>query len=123
MESYLSDVGSKMESVYDIFSTVRLELSESREALSVRLRASEIMNRTLELSIIMDDLVDLIRKEFKLDLAVIRLIDEREHSRYPQLQRDGDTLHYRQGPSTPRSTPMSAMPSWATRPDFSTTPT
>lgn len=76
VESYLSDIGSKMESVYDIFSTVRLELSESREALSVRLRASEIMNRTLELSIIMDDLVGLIQKEFKFDLAVIRLIDE-----------------------------------------------
>ncbi|MCM2356822.1 MAG: SpoIIE family protein phosphatase [Geobacteraceae bacterium] len=75
VESYLSDIGSKMESVYDIFSTVRSELSESREALSVRLRASEIMNRTLDLSIIMYDLLELIRKEFKFDLAVIRLID------------------------------------------------
>lgn len=76
VESYLSDIGSKMESVYDIFSTVRTELSESREALSVRLRASEIMNRTLDVSIIMYDLLDLIRREFKFDLAVIRLIDE-----------------------------------------------
>ena len=77
VESYLSDLGSKMESVYDIFSTVRLELSESREALSVRLRASEIMNRTLDLQIIMDDLLELIRKEFRFDLAVIRIVDER----------------------------------------------
>jgi phosphoserine phosphatase RsbU/P len=76
VESYLSDIGSKMESVYDIFSTVRSELSESREALSVRLRASEIMNRTLDLSIIMYDLLELIRNEFKFDLAVIRLVDE-----------------------------------------------
>ncbi len=75
VESYLSDVGSKMESVYDIFSTVRTELSESREALSVRLRASEIMNRTLDLPIIMYDLLELIRKEFKFDLAVIRIVD------------------------------------------------
>ena len=78
VESYLSDIGSKMESVYDIFSTVRTELSESREALSVRLRASEIMNRTLDLSIIMYDLLDLIRREFKFDLAVIRLVDEHD---------------------------------------------
>lgn len=76
VESYLSDIGSKMESVYDIFSTVRSELSESREALSVRLRASEIMNRTLDLSIIMYDLLDLIRREFKFDLAVIRTVDD-----------------------------------------------
>jgi sigma-B regulation protein RsbU (phosphoserine phosphatase) len=76
VESYLSDIGSKMESVYNIFSTVRTELSESREALSVRLRASEIMNRTLDLQIIMYDLLELIRIEFKLDLAVIRIVDD-----------------------------------------------
>ena len=75
VESYLSDIGSKMESVYDIFSTVRSELSESREALSVRLRASEIMSKTQDLSIIMYDLLELIRREFKFDLAVIRIVD------------------------------------------------
>jgi sigma-B regulation protein RsbU (phosphoserine phosphatase) len=73
VESYLSDVGSKMEPVYDIFSTVRASLDESRENLYVRLRASEIMNRTLDLQIIMDDLLDLLLKEFKLDLAVVWL--------------------------------------------------
>ena len=76
IESYLSDLGSRMESVYDVFSTVRTSLAESKENLSVRLRASEIMNRTLDLSIIMDDLLDLIRKEFKFDLVLIRLQDE-----------------------------------------------
>ncbi|HBA71114.1 MAG TPA: stage II sporulation protein E, partial [Geobacter sp.] len=49
IESYLSDQGSRMESVYDVFSTVRTSLAESKENLSVRLRASEIMNRTLDL--------------------------------------------------------------------------
>jgi sigma-B regulation protein RsbU (phosphoserine phosphatase) len=76
VESYLSDIGSKMESVYDIFSTVRTELSESREALSVRLRASEIMSKTQDLSLIMYNLLDLIRREFKFDLAVIRIADD-----------------------------------------------
>ncbi|KAF0221181.1 MAG: putative GAF sensor [Geobacteraceae bacterium] len=76
VESYLSDIGSRMESVYDIFSTVRTSLAESREALYVRLRASEIMNRSLDLQIIMDDLLKLLLSEFKLDLAVIRLIDK-----------------------------------------------
>lgn len=77
IENYLSDVGSRMESVYNVFSTVRTSLAESKENLSVRLRASEIMNRTLDLSIIMDDLLDLIRREFKFDLVIIRLQDER----------------------------------------------
>lgn len=76
VESYLTDLGSKMESVYDIFSTVRTSRDQSREALFVRLRASEIMNRSLELDIIMDDLLELLLKEFKLDLCVIRLLND-----------------------------------------------
>ena len=76
VESYLSDIGSKMESVYDIFSTVRSSLAESREALYVRLRASEIMSRTTDLHTIMDDLLSLLLSEFKFDLAIIRLINK-----------------------------------------------
>ncbi|RNC65282.1 MAG: GAF domain-containing protein [Desulfuromonadales bacterium] len=76
VESYLSDLGSRMEPVYDIFSTVQASLAESREALYVRLRASEIMNQTLDLEIIVDDLLKLLLKEFKLDLAVVRLVDD-----------------------------------------------
>ncbi len=73
VESYLSDLGSRMESFYDVFRTVRASLEESRESLYVRLRASEIMNRTLDLQIIIDDLLDLIRKEFGFNLVVVRL--------------------------------------------------
>jgi len=76
VDSFLSDMGSRMESVYDIFSTVRTSLDQSREALFVRLKASEIINRTLDLQIIMDDLLTLLLKEFKLDAALIQLCDE-----------------------------------------------
>jgi sigma-B regulation protein RsbU (phosphoserine phosphatase) len=77
VESFLSDIGSRMESVYDIFSTVRTSRDQSREALFVRLRASEIMNRSLELDIIMEDLLALLLREFKrLDLCVIRILND-----------------------------------------------
>jgi phosphoserine phosphatase RsbU/P len=76
VESFLSDIGSRLESVYDIFSTVRTSRDQSREALSVRLRASEIMNRSLELGIIMEDLLTLLLQDFKLDLCVIRLLND-----------------------------------------------
>lgn len=78
VDSYLSDMGSRMESVYDIFSTVRTSLDQSREALYVRLKASEIINRTLDLQIIIDDLLNLLLKEFKLDVALIQLCDEND---------------------------------------------
>ena len=73
VDSFLSDMGSRMESVYDIFSNVRTSLDQSREALFVRLKASEIINRTLDLQIIMDDLLNLLLKEFKLDIAIIQI--------------------------------------------------
>ncbi len=73
VDSFLSDMGSRMESVYDIYSTVRASLDQSRESLFVRLKASEIINRTLDLQIIMDDLLNLLLKEFKLDAAIIQL--------------------------------------------------
>lgn len=76
VDSFLSDMGSRMESVYDIFSSVRTSLDQSREALYVRLKASEIINRTLDLQIIMDDLLILLLKEFKLDVAFIQLRDD-----------------------------------------------
>ncbi|BCS53499.1 sodium/solute symporter serine/threonine phosphatase [Geobacter sp. SVR] len=76
VDSFLSDMGSRMESVYDIFSTVKTSLDQSREALYVRLKASEIINRTLDLQIIMDDLLKLLLKEFRLDVAMIQLRDK-----------------------------------------------
>jgi sigma-B regulation protein RsbU (phosphoserine phosphatase) len=75
VDSFLSGQGSKLEPVYDILSTVRTSLDESREALYVRLRASEIMNRTLDLKIIMDDLLSLLLKEFKLDFGIISIVN------------------------------------------------
>lgn len=73
VDSFLSDMGSRMESVYDIFSTVRTSLDQSQESLFVRLKASEIINRNLELQIIMDDLLNLLLMEFEFDIAIIQL--------------------------------------------------
>jgi len=71
VNNFLSDIGSSMEPVYDIFSNVRTNLDQNRESLFVRLKASEIINRTLDLQVIMDDLLRLLVKEFKLDVALI----------------------------------------------------
>jgi len=75
VENYLSDVGSRMESFYDAFRSVRSSLEESREALYVRLKSSEIMNRTSDLHAIVDELLELLMREFKFDLVTVRLIE------------------------------------------------
>ena len=71
VNNFLSDMGSSMEPVYDIFSSVRTNLDQNRESLFVRLKASEIINRTLDMQVIMDDLLRLLVKEFKLDVTLI----------------------------------------------------
>lgn len=71
VNNFLSDIGSSMEPVYDIFSSVRTNLDQNKESLYVRLKASEIINRTLDLQVIMDDLLRLLVKEFKFDTALI----------------------------------------------------
>jgi sigma-B regulation protein RsbU (phosphoserine phosphatase) len=76
VESFLSGMGSSLEPVYDIYSKVRADLVESRENLYVRLRASEIMNRSLGLRFIMDELLNLLCREFRFDLATIRIMNE-----------------------------------------------
>ncbi len=76
VESYLSDIGSQMESFYDVFRSVRSSLEESREALYVRLKSSEIMNKTQDLKLIINELLELLMTEFKFDLIVVRLLDQ-----------------------------------------------
>ena len=73
VEGYLSDLGSRLESFYDVFHSVRTSLEESRESLYIRLRASEIMSRTLDLQTIISDLLELIRTKFGCSLVVVRL--------------------------------------------------
>ncbi|HXE96563.1 MAG TPA: SpoIIE family protein phosphatase [Dongiaceae bacterium] len=77
VNNFLSDIGSSMEPVYDIFSSIRTNLDQNRESLFVRLKASEIINRTLDLHVIMDDLLRLLVKEFKLDVAMILTRNDR----------------------------------------------
>ena len=74
VENYLSGVGSQMESFYDSFRSVRSSLEESREALYVRLKSSEIMNRTSDLHTTVHELLELLAREFKFDLVTVRLI-------------------------------------------------
>jgi len=75
VENYLTDVGSQMESFYDVFKSVRSSLEESREALYVRLESSEIMNRTNDLHLITSELLELLVREFKFDLVTVRLFE------------------------------------------------
>ena len=76
IDNYLSARGSKMEDVFDIFGSVTLSRTTSREQLGVLYEAARIVASGRELDDILEDILDLLTQQFKFDLCVIRIIDE-----------------------------------------------
>ncbi|MBN2644105.1 MAG: SpoIIE family protein phosphatase [Desulfuromonadaceae bacterium] len=76
IENYLSARGSKMEDVFDIFGTVSLSRDASREQLSVLYEAANLISSGDELKTILDNILDLLYRQFRFDLCAIRILDE-----------------------------------------------
>ena len=77
IENYLATRGSKMEDVFDIFGTVTLSRRASREQLSVLYEAARVVASGANLKSILDNILDLLLVQFKFDLCVIRILDDR----------------------------------------------
>ncbi|HKJ05346.1 MAG TPA: SpoIIE family protein phosphatase [Geopsychrobacteraceae bacterium] len=78
LENYLSTRGSKMEDVFDIFGSVTLSRTASREQLSVLYEASQIVAGSDNLQKSLDEILSLLSQQFKFDLCVIRFLDEQQ---------------------------------------------
>lgn len=76
IENYLETRGSRMEDVFDIFGTVTLSRTDSREQLSVLYEAARVAASGSDVQTIFDNILDLLQQQFKFDLCVIRLLDE-----------------------------------------------
>jgi len=76
IENYLETRGSTMEEVFDIFGTVTLSRTASREQLSVLYEAARIVASGKDLQNIMDSILLLLRQQFMFDLCVIRILNE-----------------------------------------------
>jgi phosphoserine phosphatase RsbU/P len=76
IENYLSARGSKMEDVFDIFGSVTISRTTSREQLGVLYEAARVVASGVDLPKIFDNILDLLLQQFKFDLCVIRLIDD-----------------------------------------------
>ena len=77
IENYLSARGSKMEDVFDIFGSVTISRTSSREQLGVLYEAARAVGSGGELAKIFDNILDLLLQQFKFDLCVIRIFDEK----------------------------------------------
>ncbi len=93
IENYLSARGSRMEDVFDIFGSVSLSRSASREQLGVLYEAARRVASGADLYRILEDILDLLHQQFKFDLCVIRVLDEDRMTLTVRSQRGMSSEH------------------------------
>jgi transcriptional regulator with GAF, ATPase, and Fis domain len=76
VESYLATRGSELEDVFDIFGTVTLSRTASREQLSILYETARIVASKADLHAILDKILEHLQQQFKFDICVIRTLDK-----------------------------------------------
>ncbi|MBB5021006.1 SpoIIE family protein phosphatase [Desulfurispira natronophila] len=76
LENYLNTKGSRMERVFDLFGSVTLSRTSSREQLSVLYEAAREVASGDDTQSILDNVLRLLQNQFRFDLCVIRMLDE-----------------------------------------------
>ncbi len=94
IDNYLSTRGSEMEDVFDIFGTVTLSRTASREQLSVLYEAAKIVSRSSDLDKTLNGLLKLLMQQFKFDLCVIRFLDEQSMTLAVKAQMGMTSKHF-----------------------------
>jgi len=86
IENYLATRGSRMEDVFDIFGSVTLSRTSSREQLGVLYESARLVASGADLQSILDDILKLLQQQFKFDLGVIRILDDDRNTLVVQSQ-------------------------------------
>ncbi len=93
IENYLAARGSKMEDVFDIFGSVTLSRTTSREQLGVLYEAARIVAGGERLDRILDQILELLTQQFKFDLCVIRILNEQNNTLVVRCQKGMTSEH------------------------------
>ncbi|MEJ2201443.1 MAG: GAF domain-containing protein, partial [Desulfuromonadaceae bacterium] len=96
IENYLETRGSRMEDVFDIFGTVTISRTASREQLSVLYEAARTAASGIDIQSILDNILELLQQQFKFDLSVIRILDEEKMTLTVRNQRGMSSEHFGQ---------------------------
>jgi Na+/proline symporter len=94
VEKYLSARGSHMEDVFDLFGSINLSRTASREQLSVLYDAAREVASGKELQTILDAILKIFTDQFRFDLCVIRILDEDRQALTVRSQRGMTSEHF-----------------------------
>jgi len=94
VDNYLSARGSHMEDVFDLFGSVNISRTASREQLSVLYDAARAVASGKDLQSILDEILTIFTDQFKFDLCVIRILDEDRQTLTVRSQRGMTSEHF-----------------------------
>jgi Na+/proline symporter len=94
IEKYLSARGSHMEDVFDLFGSVNISRTASREQLGVLYQAAHTVASGNDLQSILDEILKIFTDQFKFDLCVIRILDEDRQTLTVRSQRGMTSDHF-----------------------------
>lgn len=94
VENYLSARGSHMEDVFDLFGSVNISRTASREQLSVLFDAAKAVASGKDLQTILDEILHIFTDQFMFDLCVIRILDEDRQTLTVRSQRGMTSEHF-----------------------------
>jgi len=80
IENYLATRGSEMQDVFDIFGSVTLSRTASREQLGVLYEAARLVASGADLQTCLDSILEMLTQQFKFDLCVIRFLDKKKNA-------------------------------------------
>ncbi|MFA5516067.1 MAG: SpoIIE family protein phosphatase [Desulfuromonadales bacterium] len=93
IENYLATRGSRMEDVFDIFGSVTISRTASREQLGVLFESARMVASGAQRQVILDDILDLLVQQFKFDLCVIRTLGPSKDTLVVQAQKGVSADH------------------------------
>ena len=94
VDKYLSARGSYMEDVFDLFGSISISRTASREQLSVLYDAARAVASGNDLQSILDEILKIFTDQFKFDLCVIRILDEDRQTLIVHSQRGTASEHF-----------------------------
>jgi Na+/proline symporter len=94
VDKYLTARGSHMEDVFDLFGSVNISRAASREQLSVLYDAARAVASGNNLQSILDEILEIFTDQFKFDLCVIRIVDEKRQTLTVRSQRGMTSEHF-----------------------------